>query len=199
MTRSPSPRSGDPIDLPLGHLLFGDDVADRVTDTVHGSTAIDERRRQSFWQVAGEVLTAQVRQAATDLLGATPVDLLSSGWRMHDDLVAAARRTAARPGSSETVRIDRDEIEIADSLDVGVTIDGAPITTLRVAVVVVLRVGTLEARIADGRLHGVTWGDGDLAVELRLDDKPACSSPRLRLHRGATRTFDPGIVLVDHV
>ncbi len=198
MTESPPP-SDDPIDLPLGHLLFGDDLPDGVTATVRGSAAIDERRRQSFWQVAGEVLTAQVREAVVDLLGAPAVDLLSSGWRMHDDLVAAARRTAARPGSSETVRIGRDEIEIADSLDVGVTIDGAPITTVPVAVVVVLRVGTLDATIADGRLRSVTWGDGDLAVELRLDDKPVCSSPRLRLHRGASRAFDPGIVLVDQV
>lgn len=198
MIESPPP-SGDPVDVPLGRLLFGDDPTDRVTATVHSSAAMDERRRQSFWQVAGEVLTAQVRQAVVDLLGVTPVDLLSSGWRMHDDLVAAAHRTAASPGSSETVRLDRDEIEIADSLDVGVTIDGARVTTLPVAVVVVLRVGTLDAGVAGGRLRSVTWGDGDLAVELRLDGEPAFRSPRIRLHRGATRSFDPGIALVDQV
>ena len=187
----------DPLDLSLGALVLGGgDPNGRLTATLNAAPTVEQRRREPFWHVAGDLLLSQVRQAAEDLLGATPLELLTSGWRMQTDLVAAARRTVRPAGGAETVDVDRDTLEIADSVDVEVTVDGTAVTRVPVAVVVVLHIGSLRAQVRDGRLCQVAWGDAELGAELRLDDRPVAVSPRVRLLRGATRAFDPGIDLV---
>jgi hypothetical protein len=60
--------------------------------------------------------TAAVREttgAAKDLLNADPIGFLVSGWQKHREVIAAARRTMAAPGSIELVDLATHQITAA--------------------------------------------------------------------------------------
>jgi len=115
---------------------------------------------------------AAVREAATAasaLLKVDLIDVLARGWREHQDLVAAARRTLAAPLSTELVSMATHEITVEQRPSVSDLVDGQKVATLALGLSLVFDVNALLLGISGGRIIAVRSGrcevTGTLAVQ----------------------------------
>ncbi len=79
---------------------------------------------------------AAVQEAASTaaaLLEVDPIEVLLRGWREHRDIVSAARRTLATPGSTELVTMAGHEVTVDQQPSVNVLVDGKQVATLHSA------------------------------------------------------------------
>jgi len=112
-----------------------------------------------------------VREAATVAAGLLQVDLIDvlvSGWREYRDIVAAARRTLAAPGTTELVSMVTHQVTVAQHPSVSVLVDSRPVATLRLDLSVVFDVRALLAGISGGRLVALHSGRCDVTVTLAV-------------------------------
>jgi hypothetical protein len=117
------------------------------------------------------VRTTAVREAATVAAGLLQVDLvgvLVAGWREHRDIVAAARRTLAVPGSTELVSMATHQVTVAQHPSVSVLVDGRRVATLQLELSIVFDISALLALIRAGRLAGLHSGRCDVTVTLAV-------------------------------
>jgi hypothetical protein len=111
-------------------------------------------------------LASLVRQRmATDL-----VSILSYGWAKSTDLVRAAHRTVASPGTSDVVTLAEHTIRYADIADVDLVIDEAVAVTMHVRVQADLHVMALAFGVEHGRVMNVRGGHADITVRLFVQD-----------------------------
>ncbi len=117
------------------------------------------------------VRATAVREAATVAAGLLQVDLIGvlvAGWREHRDIVAAARRTLAAPGSTELVSLVTHQVTVAQHPSVSVLVDGRRVATLQLDLSIVFDVMALLALISGGRLVALHSGRCDVTVTLAV-------------------------------
>lgn len=117
------------------------------------------------------VRATAVREAATVAAGLLQVDLvgvLVGGWREYRDIVGAARRTLAAPGSSELVSMVTHQVTVAQHPSVSVLVDSRRVATLQLDLSVVFDVMALLAGISGGRLVALHSGRCDVTVTLAV-------------------------------
>jgi hypothetical protein len=128
--------------------------------------ALQNLSRSGQAAVSGEVATAV--QGLLDLdLG----DLVLGGWCKQADLRAAARRTAATPGSAEVVELVTHRITSTHSPSVDLLVDGARVATVRFELCVEFVVKGVVATVRDGRLVAVRFGVCDVTATLSADGR----------------------------
>lgn len=114
---------------------------------------------------------AAVREAAGVASGLLQVDLIGvlvAGWREHRDIVSAARRTLAAPGSTELVSMATHQVTMTQQPSVAVLVDGRRVATLRLGLSIELNVDALLAGISGGRLAALHSGRCDITVKLAI-------------------------------
>lgn len=112
-----------------------------------------------------------VRETATVAAGLLQVDLigvLAAGWREHREIVGAARRTLAAPGSTELVSMVTHQVTVAQHPSVSVLVDSRRVATLQLDLSIVFDVRALLAGISGGRLVALHSGRCDVTVTLAV-------------------------------
>ena len=115
---------------------------------------------------------AAVQEAAATtaaaLLKVDLVDVLARGWREHRDIVSAARRTLAAPGSAEVVIVTSHQIKLDQRPSISVLVDGQRVATLQLGLSIVFDLNAVLLGISGGRLTGVRSGRCDLTATLAV-------------------------------
>jgi hypothetical protein len=115
----------------------------------------------------------KISEAAAGLLDVNLIGVLVSGWREHQDLTSAARRTLAVPGSTELVDLATHQVTEEQQPYVSVLVDGHDVATLQLGLSVVLEISALLAGISAGRLIAVHSGRCDITGKLTIQGRDA--------------------------
>jgi hypothetical protein len=116
---------------------------------------------------------AAVREAATVAAGLLQVDLNSvvvAGWREHRDIISAARRTLAAPGSTELVSMITHQVTVAQNPSVSVLVDGHRVAAVQLGLSIAFNVNALLVGISGGRLVTIHSGRCDITATLAVQD-----------------------------
>ena len=114
---------------------------------------------------------AAAQEAATTTAALLKVDLvgvLVRGWREHRDIVSAARRTLAAPGSTELVSMSSHEITLDQRPSISVLVDGQRVATLQLGLSITFDLNALLLGISRGKLAGVRSGRCDITATLAV-------------------------------
>ena len=135
-------------------VLFGPDTdaARTLADEIL-SPGADQELGRALAHLPEMTKKAAAQQAGTTVAALLKVDLtgvLVRGWREHRDIVSAARRTLAAPGSTELVRMATHEVTLEQRPSVSVLVDGQQVATLRLGLSIVFDVNALLLGISGG-------------------------------------------------
>jgi CHAT domain-containing protein len=153
-------------------LLFGPDAD--AAETLAGeilSPGGDQNLGRALAALPEMTRKAAAQEAATTAAALLKVDLvgvLVRGWREHRDVVSAARRTLAAPGSAELVSMSSHEVTLDQRPSVSVLVDGQRVATLELGLSIVFGVNALLLGISGGRLTGVRSGRCDITATLAV-------------------------------
>jgi hypothetical protein len=114
---------------------------------------------------------AAAQEAASTAAAMLDVDLIGvlvRGWRVHRDIVSAARRTLATPGSTELVSMIGHEVTVGQQPSISVLVDGRQVATLQLGLSAVFDVNALLLAISGGRLVAVHSGRCEITVTLAV-------------------------------
>ncbi len=153
-------------------LLFGPD-ADATEALASGilSPGGDQNLGRALAQLPEMTRKAAAQEAATTAAALLKVDLvgvLVRGWREHQDIVSAARRTLAAPSSTELVSMSSHEITLDQRPSISVLVDGQRVATLHLGLSIVFDLNALLLGISGGRLTGVRSGRCDITATLAV-------------------------------
>jgi hypothetical protein len=153
-------------------LLFGPDAdAAEILAGEILSPGGDQNLGRALADLSETTRKAAVHEAAVTVAGLLKVDLigaLARGWREHRDIVSAARRTLAGPGSTELVSMSAHEVTVDQRPSVSVLVDGQPVTTLQLGLSIVFDVNALLLGISGGRLVAVHSGRCEITATLAV-------------------------------
>src|SRR5215831_8008387 len=114
---------------------------------------------------------AAAQEAATTAAAPLKVDLidvLARGWREHRDIVSAAQRTLAAPGSTELVTMSTHEIKLDQRPSISILVDGQQVATLQLGLSIVFDIDALLLGISGGRLTDVRSGRCNITATLAV-------------------------------
>ena len=131
----------------------GQDLGRALTD-------LPETTTKAAAQEAGTIMAALLK---VDLIG-----VLVRGWREHRDIVSAARRTLAAPGSTELVNMAAHEVTLDQRPSVSVLVDGQQVASLQLGLSIVFDINALLLGISGGRLVAVRSGRCDITATLAV-------------------------------
>jgi hypothetical protein len=173
-------------------LLFGTDASAGLTAqllSAQGEVNLDQALRD----LPPATRQAAVRETAAAAAGLLDVDLaglLVAGWRAHHDLIRAARRTLAVPGSTELVDLIRHQVTTAQQPSVTVLVDGRQVATIQLSLGVEYDISALVAGIKAGLLVAVHSGSCDVTATLTVQETEVLT---------ASTHYDlPGFLAVGH-
>lgn len=164
MTNPGGARSPTAMDV----LLKSADPAEALAREI---LALDGDQALGLGTLPPAVRATAVREAATVAAGLLQVDLIGvlvGGWREHRDIVNAARRTLAAPGSTELVSMVTHQITVVQHPSVNVLVDSRRVATLQLDLSLVFDVRALLAGISGGRLVALHSGRCDITVTLAV-------------------------------
>lgn len=120
-------------------------------------------------ETARKAVGSDVTASVAGLLRLNLIDLLLMGWRTHEDLISAARRTLETEGSTELVHVAAHRVDASQQPHVAILVDGHEVAALRLDLSAAFDVGPLLARVRAGLLAGVLTGTCDVALALAID------------------------------
>ena len=109
----------------------------------------------------------EAASTAAALLKVNLIGVLVSGWRVHRDIVSAARQTLAAPGT-ELVSMIGHEVTLDQRPSISVLVDGRQVATLQLGLSVVFDVNALLLAISGGRVVAVHSGRCEITVTLAV-------------------------------
>jgi hypothetical protein len=153
-------------------LLFGPnaDAAEALASEIM-SPGSDQNFGRALAQFPAMTRRAAAQEAGTTaaaLLKVDLVDVLLRGWREHQDIVSAARRTLAAPGSTELVSVSSHEITLDQRPSISVLVDGQRVATLQLGLSIVFDLNALLLGISGGRLTSVRSGHCGITATLAV-------------------------------
>jgi hypothetical protein len=113
-------------------------------------------------------------------------DFILAGWRKRIELLDAARRTTATPGSRELVPLATHETTGGHQAAVDIMVDGLVVHTVRLDLAIAIQVEGMLAVIQGGRLRRIRCARSIVTATLKADG--------LQLAR-QHRTFDLGAAI----
>ncbi len=128
---------------------------------------------RALGNVPASLRETAIRETANVAAGQLNIDLiglLAAGWRKHHDMIAAARRTVAAPGSVELVDLVAHKITATQRPAVAVLVDGNRLATVQLGVSVVFDVSAVLAGIRAGRLAALHSGRCLVTVRLTVQE-----------------------------
>jgi hypothetical protein len=128
----------------------------------------------------------QVASAASGLLDLDLRDLMVAGWRKQGDLAAAARSTAAKPGTSAVVELASQRISSQHRPFVDLVVNDVHVATVNFQLDIEFLVRALVATVRDGHVDSLDVGSCEVAATLAAEG--------IRLGSRRAR-FDPLLVV----
>ena len=155
-------------------LLFtpGEDSPTAVVPELLSPGATGDLGR-ALENVPATLREAAVRETINAAKGLLDVDLtgfLVSGWQKHREVLAAARRSVAAPGSIELVNLATHQITATQRPVVNLVVDNQRVASVELGVFVVFDISALVAGIRGGRLVAVHAGRCDVTATLAIQD-----------------------------
>jgi hypothetical protein len=151
-------------------LLFGPAAAEPLAGEIL-SPGGDQNLGRALAHLSETTRKAVVQEAANTVAALLRVDLIGvlvRGWREHRDIVSAARRTLAAPGSTELVSMSTHEVTVDQRPSVSVLVDGQRVVTLDLGLSIVFDVNALLLGISGGRLGAVHSGRCEITATLAV-------------------------------
>ena len=153
-------------------LLFGPntDAAEALASEIL-SPGGDQNLDRALAQFSEMTRKAAAQEAATTAAALLKVDLggvLVRGWREHRNIVSAAQRTLAAPGSTELVIVSSHEITLDHRPSISVLVDGQRVATLQLGLSIVFDLNALLLGISGGRLTSIRSGRCDITATLAV-------------------------------
>jgi hypothetical protein len=156
--------------LTAADLLFGssaDAPGALARHIVSAGRDLDQALRR-LPRVTREAAVREAAAAAAVLLKVDLIEVLVDGWREHEDIRSAARRTLTMPGSKELVGLVPHRVNTVQQPAVSILIDGRRVHTLQLGLSVFFEVTGLVAGVSGGRLAAVHSGRGEVGVALTV-------------------------------
>jgi hypothetical protein len=120
-------------------------------------------------QTTRKAASDQVAAVADGLLALDLGDLVIAGLRKQSQLVAAAERTAANPGSSEVVELANHRIGSVHRSSVELLVNDVHVATVNFELALEFEVKALVATVRDGHLVSLHSADCDLTATLTAE------------------------------
>jgi len=174
---------GQPLPEAASHPLLSAEVAGNLA----GLDGLPQMTREA---AIGEVGTA-----VAGLLDISLVGVLVSAWRTHHDLISAARRTLAVPGSTELVPLAEHQVTSAMHPYVTVFVDGYEVATIHLDLSLLFDVKAVLAGIRDGQLVELHSGHCDVTATLAIE-KTNVASKQIGFELPGAIPLNPGIRLL---
>jgi hypothetical protein len=160
-------------------LLFtpGEDGSGTVVSGLLSSGATEDlgRALENVPDALHEAAIRETINAAKGLLDVDLIGFLVSGWQKHREVIAAARRTVAAPGSIELVDLATHQITLTQRPAIDLLVDNHRVTTVELGLSVVFDISALVAGIRGGRLVAVHSGRCDVTATLAIQDTEVIS------------------------
>jgi diguanylate cyclase (GGDEF)-like protein len=158
-------------------LLFGDDAPGlaihRLWDGETGAGV-----KSALVEVAPILQKAakvEITARAVELLQFDLIGMLVTGWRKYEDLVAAALRTVASPGSTELVQVAQHRVTATVCPYVDILVGEADAATVHFELSVVFDVSLLATSISSGRIVALHSGNCDISATLLAEGTEVAS------------------------
>jgi len=148
-------------------LLF--DTPEQADVVLQGDRKVDEALGK-LSQVTRKVAQREIRKAILNVLDIGLAGVVQRGWKKHDALLAAGRRTAT--GGREVVVLADHTTTSTHSPHITVTVDGVDLGTINIAVVMTLRLIGINAVVEGGQLVAVETGSIAATAKLSVEDVP---------------------------
>ena len=152
-------------------------------------------RLERLPQITRDAAIREARAAVAGLLDVSLIGVLVSAWRTHQDLISAARRTLAVPGSTELVPLAEHQITSAMHPYVTVSVDGYHVATIHLDLSLVFDVKALLAGIRDGQLVALHSGHCDVTATLAIE-KTDVTTRQASFQLPGVIPLNPGIRLL---
>jgi hypothetical protein len=178
-------------------LLFGPaaNAADALARQIMSADSDLDRALRRLPEATRKAAVTEAAATAAGLLDVRLDALLLSGWRFHHDLVGAARRTLASPGSRELVDLIRHQVTAAQEPSIAVLVDGRQVATIQLGLTVEFDISALVAGIKAGLLVAVHAGSCDITATLAIQGADV-QDGSTHLDLPAVLTVSPGIRLL---
>ena len=178
-------------------LLFGPaaNAADALAGQIVSAGSDLDRALRRLPEATQKAAVAEAGATAARLLDVRLDALLLSGWRLHRDLVGAARRTLASPGSTEVVDLIRHQVTAAQEPSVAVLVDGHQVASIQLGLTVEFDISALVAGIKAGLLVAIHAGSCDITARLAIQGVEV-QDGSTHLDLPAVLTVSPGIRLL---
>lgn len=142
------------------------------------SPGANEDLDRALQNIPATLRKAAVREttgAAKGLLNADLIGFLVSGWQKHREVIAAARRSVAAPGSIELVDLATHQITATQRPAVNLLVDNRQTATVEFGLSVVFTISALVAGIRGGRLVAVHSGRCNVTATLAVQNAEVIS------------------------
>jgi hypothetical protein len=147
-------------------------------------------------RVTREAAAHEAALAAAVLLKVDLMDILVAGWREHRDIISAARRTLAGPGSKELVGVAPHRISTVQQPAVSILLDGRRVHTLQLGLSIIFDVTGLVAGVQAGRLAGIRAGRCEIGVALTIHEIEVLTKRAHHLELPGVKSLGSGLRLL---
>jgi hypothetical protein len=134
-----------------------------------------DRALQNIPATLRKAAVRETTGAAKGLLNADLIGFLVSGWQKHREVIAAARRSVAAPGSIELVDLATHQITATQRPAVNLLVDNRQTATVEFGLSVVFTISALVAGIRGGRLVAVHSGRCNVTATLAVQNAKVIS------------------------
>jgi hypothetical protein len=169
-------------DITARAVLFGDhaDAVRALTASIRSGGAAETVRDalEDLPQITKAAAMAQLGDAATRLLELDFTDILSAGWRKHEALRNAARRTLQDPGTEELVAMANHKVSLAHDPYLELLVDGRRVTSINFQLGLEFEIAALVMIIRSGHLIAVRAGTCKVHASLAIEGNPVVERNR---------------------
>ena len=183
-------------------FLYGDESVTRLKEHLANSDILEGTGVQAtaLGSIARRMRDDQLAPIADSFLDVDLGKVATAGWRLHEQLIAAARETQADPALTTIVDVASHQIDSTWRPRVELVIGSSPIAHLTFELTVTFDITGLSAAVSSGRLTQIGGGRCRVKVTFALGGRTLAERSAL---------FDPHIALplggialpvgVDHV
>jgi hypothetical protein len=148
------------------------DAQIRLERVVMRANATDEGRARplrTLGAVARRALIEEIEAKLRMVMSETFVDLILGGWRAYAAVTQAIRKSRSQPGVDQVVPLRNHTIKAARQHSLDIEVDGCPVMTLSIQLVVRVQLYDAVAVVRDGQLVAVRSGQAKADGEVTVD------------------------------
>jgi hypothetical protein len=155
-------------------LLFGpgapgtDDLPRQLEDQLGG--VLDNLPHAIHDAAAG-----QIAAAAAQLLDVNLADVLIGAWRLHEELVKAARRSLQAPGGITLQDLLPFQVSVTQDPYIDILVDDRPVARVQFSLTLEYEVRAMLPEIRAGRLVALHDGHCDVTATLAIENQQIAS------------------------